>query len=107
MIKVEAGREFYSEGVKLLLLRYETREDGTRRRQFLRSDNWTEFPAAPFLPAEAFIELGHDEAQELMDSLWACGIRPTEGAGSAGAMSAVQEHLKDLRKVLDKFLARD
>jgi hypothetical protein len=35
-----------------------------------------------------------ENAQVLMDDLWRCGIRPTEGAGSAGAMNAVQEHLK-------------
>lgn len=39
-----------------------------------------------------------DNAQALMDDLWRCGIRPTEGAGSAGAMSAVQEHLKQLKE---------
>jgi len=39
-------------------------------------------------------------AQELMDSLWQAGIRPTEGVGSAGAMAAVQEHLKDMRRLV-------
>ncbi len=44
--------------------------------------------------------LGHHEAQILMDELWSCGLRPTEGKGSAGAMAAVQEHLKDLRRLV-------
>lgn len=39
-------------------------------------------------------------AQTLMDDLWNCGFRPTEGAGSAGAMAAVKEHLKDLKTLL-------
>lgn len=39
-------------------------------------------------------------AQELMDDLWRCGIRPTEGAGSAGAMAAVQSHLEDMRTIV-------
>jgi hypothetical protein len=51
---------------------------------------------------------GNYAPQELMDSLWACGIRPTEGQGSAGAMAAQTEHLKDMRemnkKLLDKVL---
>ncbi len=40
------------------------------------------------------------QAQELMDSLWKCGIKPTAGVGSAGAMDAVQKHLEDMRKLV-------
>ena len=39
-------------------------------------------------------------AQTLMDDLWHAGVRPTEGAGSAGAMRAVENHLGDLRKLV-------
>jgi len=39
-------------------------------------------------------------AQELMDQLWQCGLRPTEGAGTAGSMAAVQAHLQDLRQMI-------
>ena len=46
-------------------------------------------------------------AQQLMDSLWDCGVRPTEGAGSAGAMKAVQEHLQDMRKIASKVTGVD
>ena len=35
-----------------------------------------------------------------MDTLWECGVRPTEGNGSAGAMKATQDHLKDIQKLL-------
>lgn len=49
---------------------------------------------------EPFTELSEDAAQVLMDDLWRGGIRPTEGEGSAGAMTAVQEHLKDLRAIV-------
>ena len=37
------------------------------------------------------------QAQVLMDELWACGIRPTEGSGSAGSMAATTKHLEDMR----------
>ena len=47
---------------------------------------------------EPVIEIGDTQAQMLMDSLWNCGIRPTDGAGTAGSMAAVQEHLKDMRE---------
>jgi hypothetical protein len=46
--------------------------------------------------------LDHETAQTLMDDLWQCGIRPTEGAGSAGAMRATERHLEDLRSLVFK-----
>ena len=39
-------------------------------------------------------------AQVLMDDLWSCGIRPTEGAGSAGSLKATEYHLEDMRKLV-------
>lgn len=39
-------------------------------------------------------------AQKLMDMLWDCGLRPTEGTGSAGAMAATQKHLEDMRTLV-------
>lgn len=46
------------------------------------------------------LSLTQTDMQSLMDQLWSCGVRPTEGQGSAGAMAAVQEHLKDLRRLI-------
>jgi hypothetical protein len=37
------------------------------------------------------------QAQSLMDQLWDCGIRPTEGMGSAGSFAAQTAHLKDMQ----------
>lgn len=42
------------------------------------------------------------EAQILMDSLWDCGIRPTEGHGSAGSLAATERHLADMRALVFK-----
>lgn len=39
-------------------------------------------------------------AQRLMDDLWAAGVRPTEGSGSAGALAATQKHLEDMRTLV-------
>lgn len=49
---------------------------------------------------EPTFRLPYANAQMLMDDLWACGIRPTEGAGSAGALAATQAHLKDLQRLV-------
>lgn len=43
--------------------------------------------------------LDKESAQTLMDELWNCGLRPTEGTGSAGALAATQKHLEDMRAI--------
>ncbi len=55
-------------------------------------------------PVDPTVRISIEEAQALMDSLWDCGIRPTEGTGSAGAMRAVESHVSDLRKIAFKSL---
>lgn len=49
---------------------------------------------------EPFLRLAPHEAQALMDSLWDCGLRPSEGSGSAGALAATQRHLEDMRRLV-------
>ena len=41
--------------------------------------------------------LSYSAGQILMDDLWAAGVRPTEGTGSAGSLSATEKHLSDMR----------
>lgn len=49
---------------------------------------------------EAFARITPEAAQELMDDLWRCGLRPSEGSGSAGALAATQRHLEDMRTLV-------
>ena len=49
---------------------------------------------------EPFMELAPAAAQELMDDLWQCGVRPSEGSGSAGALAATERHLKDMQRLV-------
>lgn len=53
---------------------------------------------------EPTFSIGTTEAQELMDSLWQCGLRPSEGIGSAGQLASTQKHLEDMRTIAFKFL---
>jgi len=48
-------------------------------------------------PIEPAFRLAHEEAQELMDSLWDSGIRPTQAKASAGQAEATLRHLEDMR----------
>lgn len=47
-----------------------------------------------------FMRLDFTAAQQLMDELWHCGLRPTEGTGSAGSLAATERHLQDMRKLV-------
>lgn len=53
----------------------------------------------PATPQESSLSIATSTAQSLMDQLWNCGLRPTEGSGSAGALSATQRHLEDMRRI--------
>lgn len=59
-----------------------------------------EYTDGDWVPATT--RLTPEAAQELMDSLWQCGLRPSEGAGSAGALAATQRHLDDMRALVFK-----
>lgn len=50
------------------------------------------------------VSINTTQAQVLMDSLWDCGIRPSEGTGSAGQLAATEKHLKHVTDILDKAL---
>lgn len=45
------------------------------------------------------MNLRPEEAQLLMDELWRCGLRPTEGTGSAGSLAATERHLSDMQHI--------
>lgn len=46
-------------------------------------------------------------AQQLIDELWRCGLRPSEGTGSAGSLAATERHLADMQKIAYSFLKID
>ncbi len=49
---------------------------------------------------EPTMSLEQESAQQLMDQLWHCGLRPSEGSGSAGSLAATERHLEDMRKLV-------
>lgn len=49
-----------------------------------------------------FMSLDMESAQLLIDELWNCGLRPTEGTGSAGSLAATERHLEDMRRLVFK-----
>src|SRR3954468_8115919 len=94
--KIRARRtEFFRDGVSIHIFR---RADARHFEAVtkLEVETFDEGMIGPQSP----LEISHDQAQQLIDALWDCGLRPSEGAGSAGAMKAAQDHLKDLQTAL-------
>ena len=76
---------------------------GEARDGVLHSAKKIEFAPVPEnLYVDPCINLRITDAQLLMDELWRCGLRPSEGTGSAGALAAVQYHLEDMRRIAFK-----
>lgn len=50
------------------------------------------------------LDVTYETAQEIVDSLWNCGIRPSEGTGSAGSLKATENHLKDMQELSKRVL---
>lgn len=61
---------------------------------------WSE--VEPGREYEPSLSLEVEEAQQLMDQLYACGITPSKERGSAGQLDAVKYHLEDMRKLVFK-----
>ena len=55
--------------------------------------------------ASPFVRLDIQAAQQLIDELWQCGLRPSEGTGSAGSLAATEKHLSDMRLIAFKKLS--
>lgn len=56
---------------------------------------------------DATFRLSNTAAQALMDELWGCGLRPSEGTGSAGSLAATERHLKDMQAIALGLLRKD
>lgn len=61
--------------------------------------SWVEIDQDAAMPGEPTLSFSMKAGQALMDGLWQCGLRPTEGTGSAGALAATQLHLKDMQRI--------
>ncbi len=68
------------------------------KRQYFDGEKWNEYKEMSIVNPSINLEM--NEAQVLMDTLYDCGVRPTEVNGSAGAMRATEKHLEDMRKLV-------
>ena len=93
-IRIQRDTFGYNQGLSVLLFRV----DGVK--QYRGEISWVEHE--PYTEVREAINLNGSMAQELMDDLWQCGVRPSEGTGSAGSLKATQDHLKDMQRLVFK-----
>lgn len=93
-VRVSLGDRYMSPQLNLLLLKREG------NKCFHGKVDWEEM--SEHMYCETALSFNSDVAQELMDSLWTAGIRPTEGSGSAGSLAATERHLADMQKLVFK-----
>lgn len=88
---IRAQNRPWNSGVEILLLDADRKYviTSVNARPITKLDEGAQF--------SPFVLMRQDAAQVLMDDLWNCGIRPTEGSGSAGCLAATQRHLEDMR----------
>ncbi|KKN40725.1 hypothetical protein LCGC14_0730330 [marine sediment metagenome] len=70
-----------------------------RNVKYIEPVTWKDREKKRFQTLKPFLELEKHNAQKLMDDLWDCGLRPSEGSGSAGALKKTENHLADMRKI--------
>jgi hypothetical protein len=81
---------------------YMTHRTVEDKQVFAKNIEWEERQEAQLISPIFYMQI--QDAQVLMDDLWAAGMRPTEGTGSAGSLSATQKHLEDMRRIAFRFI---
>jgi hypothetical protein len=88
---VRLDASFYRRGLDVYILD----NDGEAQAVSIGMEKTT-----PMQGLRPVLTLDKSAGQVLMDDLWKAGLRPTEGAGSAGSLAATQAHLGDMRKIV-------
>lgn len=96
MIEIKANRSPWTDDIELLVIE---RTGLISDRKYSVAINMIMSSKKVGEITEPTMRLKTTQAQELMDNLWHCGLRPSEGTGSAGALAATQKHLEDMRKI--------
>ena len=100
-VEMMARRENWNEGISLYM-RQRTVGNGASVAAPI-----TMVRHEPNHMVEPMLRLSIQQAQQLMDELWQCGVRPTEGSGSAGSLAATERHLKDMQTIALGLLRKD
>jgi hypothetical protein len=98
MYEIRAAMPPWGDTVDLLIMERQYRRNQNDPRRIVTALIVSDVAIHDFV--EPCLRLDRDMAQQLMDNLWQCGLRPSEGSGSAGALAATQKHLEDMRALV-------
>lgn len=99
-IQVRCQREAWKDGVEIAVIE----KHPTGRVMCAEPLTLRELTPGDYI--EPTLRLSNQEAQFLMDELWRCGIKPSEGTGSAGSLAATERHLKDMQTIAMDLLRK-
>lgn len=99
-LRVFAEHSVYMNAINLHFCQERPEDDGTGMLSVMAPATFYEKEAGSY--ADPGLSLHVDTAQKLMDELWQCGIRPTNGVGSVGQLAATEKHLEDMRALAFK-----
>lgn len=98
MIEIRAHKAAWSDAIELLVV-----DKALNHLAFGHPITFSKVEQ-PNTAIQPTVAIDGQAAQRLMDELWNCGLRPSEGSGSAGQLAAVQGHLQDMRALVSKAL---
>lgn len=96
-VEIRAHSAPWSDSIELLIL--QRLYPGERNFAVAKPIEMHTVPEGSYI-TDPSLRLSHTAAQQLMDNLWQCGLRPSEGSGSAGSLKATEKHLEDMRKLV-------
>ena len=99
---IHAAREIYNDAIAIYL----GQKDEYGYRYVAQPLKLVKSEPGDVVSAPCFT-LETSEAQRLMDELWNCGLRPSEGTGSAGSLAATERHLRDMQAIAMGLLRKE
>lgn len=100
MIELLLHRSPWRDGLEVLICERDHRDGITAVARALTLEKLPESERDNQL--DPTMRLDGEAARRLMDELWRCGIRPSNGAGNVGQLAATEKHLEDMRTLVFK-----
>lgn len=91
---------FFRDRVCVNFYRLQRNINGQHETAVVRPIKWEVLtPEEEAMNHDPSLQMTVEDAQQLMDELWRCGLRPVEAMGSAGQAAATEKHLQDMRRI--------
>jgi hypothetical protein len=99
-IHIDAARDHYAQAIGLYIFdvpecRY---VEGVERPVSFAAEIKME-ATTPGMYRNPSLRIPFESAQELMDALWNCNIRPTDQPDRSGEIAALKAHISDLQRM--------